>query len=61
MAFLITLPLVLLVGGILLGPLESDVLVPPEVAIVVLISILVGLILAVFVEIKYYHYLEKTT
>jgi hypothetical protein len=59
MAFLIAFPLVLLVGGVLLGPIESETLIPPQLILLLLISALVGLVVAVFVGVKYYRYLEK--
>jgi hypothetical protein len=59
MAFLIAFPLVLLVGGVLLGPRQSDILIPPQLVILLLISTLVGLIVAIFAGTKYYRYLEK--
>lgn len=59
MAFLITFPVVLLLGGILLGPLERDVLMPAQVIVLLLISTLMGLIIAVFVGGKYYWYMGK--
>jgi phage-related protein len=60
MAFFIAFFVALFVGGILLGPLQTDVLIPPQLAALFLISILVGLIVAVFVGIKYYRHMEKS-
>lgn len=59
MAFCVTLPLLLLVGGILLGPLESDVLLPPQLAVLFLVSVLVALVVGVSAGRKYYRYLER--
>jgi hypothetical protein len=59
-AFGLTVPVVHLLGGILLGSLgllEGDGLIPTGFAVLFLISTLVGLIVAAFVAIKYYHYL----
>jgi positive regulator of sigma E activity len=59
MAFCVTLLLMLLLGGILLGPLESEVLFPPQLAVLFLISVFVGQVVAFIVGKKYYRYLER--
>jgi hypothetical protein len=59
MAFCLTLLLTLPVGGILLGPLESDALLPPQLAILFLVSVLVGLVVAVLAGRKYYFHVER--
>ena len=59
MAFCITLPILLLLGGILLGPSDSEDLIPPELATLFLISIMLGLVVGVLVSVKYYRYLGK--
>lgn len=61
MAFCLTVPLLLIAGGILmgwLGLLEGDGLIPPGFAVLFLISILVGLVVAIFAGRKYYRYVE---
>jgi hypothetical protein len=60
LGFCLTMPLVILMGGILLGPLEGHAFFSPRDATLFLTSILVGLTVAFFVGIKYYRYLEKS-
>jgi len=50
----------LLAGGILLGQLETDALIPPELKILFLISGVIGLILAVFAGVQYYRYAGRS-
>ena len=57
--FCMTMPIVILLGGLLLGPLEGHAFFSTRDAILFLISILLGLIVAVFVGIKYYLRLRK--
>ena len=57
--FCLTMPMVFLVGGILLGPLEGHAFFSTRDAVLFLISILVGLIVAVFVGKSYHSYLNK--
>lgn len=52
--------LALSVGGILLGQLPTDALIPPELEVLFLISGIVGLILGVFAGVKYYRYTGKS-
>lgn len=62
-AFCLTVPLVLIIGGILmgwLGLLEGEGLIPTGFAVLFLISISVGLIVGVLVGIKYYRYMENS-
>lgn len=62
MAFCLTVPLVLIVSGILMGSLgllDGEGLIPPGFAVLFLISIAVGLTAAIFSGRKYYRYIEK--
>ena len=52
--FYLTMPIVILTIGTLLGPLEGHAFIAERDLILYLTSILLGLIDAVFVEIKYY-------
>jgi hypothetical protein len=57
--FCLTVPMVILMGGILLGPLEGHAFFSTRDAVLFLISLLVALIVAVFVGTRYYLYLER--
>ena len=59
MAFCVTLLLMLLVGGILLGPFESDAFIPPQLLVLFLVSILVGWVVAVIAGRKYYLHIQR--
>jgi hypothetical protein len=62
MAFCLTVPAVLVLGGIVfgyLGWLDGAGLVPTGFAILFLISLLIGLIVGIFAAIKYYQHIEK--
>jgi hypothetical protein len=59
-AFCATAFLALLVGGVLVGQLPSDALIPPELQVLFLISSIVGLILGVIAGVKYYRYTGKS-
>jgi hypothetical protein len=48
MAFCITVPVMILIGGMFLGPLEGHAFFSPRDAMLFLISILVGLIAGFF-------------
>ena len=62
-AFCLTVPILLVLGGMLfgwLGLLDGEGLIPAGFAVLFLIAILVGLSVGVFVGIKYYGYIEKS-
>lgn len=59
MAFLIAFPLVLLMGGMLLGPLETEAFLPPQLILLLAVSALIALFLAIFAGIKYYRFISK--
>ena len=57
--FCLTMPMVILMGGILLGPVEGHAFFSKRDAVLFLISILLGLIVAGFVGTRYYRFLNK--
>lgn len=62
-AFCLTVPVLSILGGILmsrLGLLDGGGLIPTGLAVLFLISISIGLIVGVLVEIKYYRYMENS-
>ena len=60
MAFCLTVPAAMLFGGILFrSSLESDVLFPPHLVILISVSILVGIAVGILAGRKYYGYLGK--
>ena len=59
-AFCLTLPLVIFLGSIFLSPPQGHAFFSAQDAILFLISIFVGLTVAIFVGIKYYRYLGKS-
>ena len=59
--FLLTVPLTIFLGGLLIGPSErGHAFFSSQEATLFLISILVGLIVAVIVGVKYYQYQGKS-
>ena len=61
-AFCLTVPIVLVVGGMLfgaLGWLDGEGLIPPGFAVLFLIAVVVGLMIGVLVGRKYFQYIEK--
>jgi hypothetical protein len=61
-AFCLTVPIVLVLGGMLFGwfgLLDGEGLIPAGFAILFLIAILVGLAIGILVGIKYYRYVEN--
>jgi hypothetical protein len=60
MAFCLTVPAAMFLGGILFRPwLRSDVLFPPQLMILILVSIVAGIALGSFAGRKYYDHLGK--
>jgi hypothetical protein len=62
-AFCLTVLLVLVLGGILMGRvglLDGEGLIPTGTAVLFLIAILMGLLAGIVAGIKYYWYTEKT-
>jgi len=59
MVFCIALPILLLVGGIVPGPSESDVLIPPSLVGLIIISVVVSVITAIHAGKKYYRNLNQ--
>jgi hypothetical protein len=61
-AFCLTVPLVLVVGGVVfgsLGLLDGEGLLPTGFAVLFLVGILGGLTAGTFAGIKYYRHMEK--
>jgi hypothetical protein len=62
-AFCLTVPIVLVLGGMLfgaLGWLDGGGLIPPGFAILFSVAILAGLMVGVITGRKYYPYMEKS-
>jgi hypothetical protein len=60
-AFCLTVPIVLVLGGMLfgsLGLLDGEGLIPAGFAILFLVAILVGPAIGILVGIKYFRYIE---
>ena len=61
-AFCVTVPIVLVLGGMLfsaLGWLNGDGLIPTGFAVLFLIAIFVGVIVGIIVGIRYYRYMQN--
>jgi uncharacterized membrane protein AbrB (regulator of aidB expression) len=59
-AFCLTVPAAMLLGGILCRPwLKNDVLFPPQLAILILVSIAAGIALGIAAGRKYYDHPGK--
>jgi hypothetical protein len=62
-AFCLTVPIVLVLGGMLfgaLGWLDGEGLIPTGFAVLFLVGILGGLTVGTFAGIKYYRHMEKS-
>lgn len=64
LAFCVTVPLVLVVGGIpfgALGWLDGEGLIPTGFAVLSLVAILLGLMVGILAGVKYYQRMEKSS
>ena len=60
MAFCLTVPTVMILGGILFAPwLRSDSFFPTQLAVLIFVSIAAGVVMGVAVGTKYYRYTGK--
>ena len=61
MALCLTVPAAMLFGGILFHPwLKSDILFPPQLAILIMSSTGIGLVIGIVAGTKYFRYLGKS-